>query len=188
MMEICILAIFFGLVLVAALLWEDLKSKGEEFEDSDRDPSVMELDQWGRRFDAFCLLVEQINRCYGIILVVFVGHSVIYLIHLFPHVFMKDNSQENKFRGGKNYEAGIMDMAPPYMDFFTFMHESLRFFIVVVISHRIESQVNAILEITESQNSFFRSFLNSTYNTRMPEKREQEFVPCTVRNMVFFSN
>jgi len=35
-----------------------------------------------------------------------------------------------------------------------------------------------INEITESQNSFFRSYLNSTYNTRMPEKRESEFELC----------
>jgi len=41
--------------------------------------------------------------------------------------------------------------------------------------HAAYVEVNAI---TEAQNSFFRSYLNSTYNTKMPEKRESEFELC----------
>ena len=127
----CILAVF----ITAVLLWEELKSNVEALEDkqSVKDIST-DLDQWWGQYDHVCLLIDQINRGFGFVLLVFVSHSFVFLIQQFPFVF------------SAFHDRSIWKEVEDFPEVFTnnvciLFHEFLRFFAVVVTSNRIKVQV-----------------------------------------------
>ena len=133
--EICILSIFIALIFTVTLLWKELKSKVEALEEEEiyRDISI-DLDQFWCQYDQVCLLVDHINRCFDFVLLIFVSHSVVFLIQQFPHVFcvFYDNfMKENMMYNPMFYVHYVC----------TFIHEALRFFAVVAISHRLQVKV-----------------------------------------------
>ena len=136
--EIGILAVFVTLVLTTVHLWEEMKHEAEALlldKETSRDISV-DLDRWWGQYDHVCLLIDQINRAYGFVLLVFLSYSFVYLIQQFPHVFALFYDKYTKERLESNSEVYMFH-------FFIFFHEALRFFVMIVIVHRCNVQVSS---------------------------------------------
>ena len=81
--EIAIRTAFAVLTSTAALLFEELSERIEDMaEKSISDPefghrkvTAEELNDWRRHYDLVCRLVEQINRSFGVVLLLMTGHD-----------------------------------------------------------------------------------------------------------------
>lgn len=92
MPELIIPLVFLVMVSIATLLFEEL---GDRIEGLARSSShlSLSLNQWKRHYHLVCLYVESINKMFGLILLITVGHIAINMtIHGYPLMYAFKNA------------------------------------------------------------------------------------------------
>ena len=75
-----ILTLFYILVYAAMLVYNVLNQRLKELAES---PDIVcprmsfEMEKWRRHYDTVCLLAEKINRCFGLVLVLFLSDTFV---------------------------------------------------------------------------------------------------------------
>jgi len=105
--------IFLVCVSLTRLLFKDLQSKIQAhfnthvsgmknsisnknmFDRSSITKNAAKMESWLRYFDAICTLVEMINHCFGLILVITFCHNIIYTIRYSTFVLQMVESSRN---------------------------------------------------------------------------------------------
>ena len=120
--EIFILTTLIVFVQITCLILQELKIKFETLanENSGRDISV-DLDRLWHQYDSVCLFIEQLNRCYDIVLLVFVSYAAASMLYSFAWFF-------------NSFLFGVIN--------YPFIHDVMRFLLIVLIAHRVKANVS----------------------------------------------
>ena len=163
--EIGVRTTFIAFTSTAALLFQELDDRIEEIAKkseivSDENCATLssELDEWRSHYDLLCELVQLINRCFGFSLLLITGHdfatSIFEFNNILDHIGVSKgqhtdfNSLTNHWRGYIDY---VLDKDDKLFLFKSdaikscqFAHPVLRFFVILVTSHNLNSKVKYI--------------------------------------------
>lgn len=82
--------LFCVLVFTTALLFKTLISRLSTIsKDSGRAGSLM-VDEWRKHYEMICRLIEEINSCFGLILIITFGHCFVTSAKFSTQIFNKD--------------------------------------------------------------------------------------------------
>ena len=144
LVELMIETTFYVMTVVATLLFDELQTRIQEIlaksNENKLDWSQLahELDQWNGHHELVCRLVENIDDCFGVVLLITIGHVFITfstssseLIRV-PHLFSGSNECAVKF----------LDYCLNFSALFKICHSLARLLTVLVPSHLLKNQVS----------------------------------------------
>lgn len=115
-------ALFYILVSTAALLFKHLRKKLKTVGSENSEQTSLRLDEWRKQYDLVCQLVDKINSCFGLILIITVCHCFVTSAKFSTQIFNGERKQ------WKNY-------------FFILVQLYVRLLVIIVGSHYMHRQV-----------------------------------------------
>ena len=163
--EISIRTTLIVLTSTAALLFQELDDriekiakKSENVLEDDCANLSTELDEWRSHYDLLCELVQLINRCFGFSLLLITGHdfatSIFEFSNILDHIGVSKshhtdfNSLTNHYAEYHSVDFVLDKDSKPFLfksdpiKTFQFAHPVLRFLVILVTSHNLNSKVS----------------------------------------------
>ena len=142
--ELMIETTFFAMTTVAALLFEELQTRIQEISTksnenkSDWSQLAYELDQWTGHHELVCRLVDTIDDCFGLVLLITIGHVFI--------TFSTSSSElvriPHPFSGDNECAVQYFDYCLNFSALFKICLALTRLFTVLVPSHLLKNKVS----------------------------------------------
>ena len=167
MAEIAIRTCFVVFTTTAALLFDELDKRIEEMATKSADCEEMmgQMNDWRSHYDLVCQLVEQINRSFGLVLLLITGHDFATAIMDFSNILnhlnvgndwqkvvpIQGHLMNNKFQAVDTVSYAVrknnittfeqLKMTSDPIKTFQFAHPILRFLLLLVTSNRVGAKV-----------------------------------------------
>jgi len=127
---IAVMAIFLILTWTASLLAEELVNRSKLMTDQRKTgcPSLILLNKWMREMDIFNRLVEDINDCFGLVLLLALSHILVVSIFNWYHI-------------SSNAQRGTLSMKIIQPHLFPIVLQSYRLLKILIASDRLQMKV-----------------------------------------------
>ena len=142
--ELLIETTFYVMTSTAALLFEELQTKMKEISvksngnQSDFSQLAYQLDQWNKHHDLVCRLVDNIDDCFGLVLLITVGHIFITYSTSFSELVRVPHMFQNN---GKCTNVKVLDYCLDLSAFFKISQALMRLLFILLPSHQLKIQV-----------------------------------------------